>query len=93
MQGAPPLASPGLNPNGTGQGRAPRTRRGAGFSGCRIDLAAVVPKGGLGGWGCRLTLPLALFPAPYPPTPLPRRGRGRLLLYFAGGYRPLHPCF
>ena len=93
MQGAPPPAPLLLNPGGTGQGSAPRARRGAGFSGRRIDLAAVVPKGGLGGWGCRLTLPLALFPAPYPPDPLPRRGRGRLLLYFAGGYRPRRPCF
>ena len=54
MQGAPPLASPGLNPDGTGQGSAPRTRRGAGFSGCRIDLAAVVPKGGLAVGGAAL---------------------------------------
>ena len=35
---------------------------------------------------------LACFPAPYPPDPLPRRGRGRPKVYFAGGYRPRHPC-
>ena len=29
MQGASPLASPGLNPRGTGKGGEPRTRRGA----------------------------------------------------------------
>ena len=29
---------------------------------------------------------------PHPPSPLPRRGRGRLKVYFAGGYRPRHPC-
>ena len=90
MQGASPLASPGLNPDGTGQGSAPRTRRGAGFSGCRIDLAAVVPKGGLGGWGCRLTLPLALFLAPIPPTPFPA-GRGDFLFSYARGSAPCIP--
>ena len=35
---------------------------------------------------------LACFPAPYPPSPLPRRGRGRPKVYFAEGYRPRHPC-
>ncbi len=28
---------------------------------------------------------------PHPPSPLPRWGRGRPLLYFAGGCRPRHP--
>ena len=32
------------------------------------------------------------FPAPYPPNPLPRRGRGRLLVYFAGGSAPGTPA-
>ena len=42
---------------------------------------------------CRLpTLPLACFPAPYPPDPLPRRGRGRLKVYFAGGSAPGTPA-
>ena len=42
---------------------------------------------------CRLpTLPLACFPAPYPPVPLPRRGRGRLKVYFAGGSAPGTPA-
>ena len=41
---------------------------------------------------CRLPpLPLAYFPAPYPPDPLPRRGRGRLLVFLCKGLRPLHP--
>ena len=30
--------------------------------------------------------------APYPPDPLPRRGRGGLLLYFAGGSAPGTPA-
>ena len=42
---------------------------------------------------CRLpTLPSVYFPAPYPPVPLPRRGRGRLKVYFAGGSAPGTPA-
>ena len=37
-------------------------------------------------------LPLALFLAPYPPDPLPQWGRGRFLLYFAGGFAPGTPA-
>ncbi len=35
------------------------------------------------------TLPLVCFLAPYPPTPLPRWGRGRLRLFFMQGASPL----
>ena len=38
------------------------------------------------------TLPLVCFFAPYPPNPLPRRGRGRFLVYFAGGFAPGTPA-
>ena len=38
------------------------------------------------------TLPLACCLAPYPPTPLPRWGRGRPKVYFAGGFAPGIPC-
>ena len=49
-------------------------------------------------WGACLlcrppTLPLACFPAPYPPDPLPRRGRGCPKVYFAGGFAPGTPAF
>ena len=37
------------------------------------------------------TLPLVYFPAPYPPDPLPRWGRGRLQVISCKGLRPLHP--
>ena len=72
MQGAPPLASPGLNPRGTGSTCRCGSRRG----GC------VLPR--------LFFLPYNRFFAPIPPPPFPA-GRGRLLLYFAGGYRPRHP--
>ena len=39
------------------------------------------------------TVPFACFPAPYPPTPLPRRGRGSPKVYFAGGFAPGTPAF
>ena len=38
------------------------------------------------------TLPLACCLAPYPPTPLPRWGRGRPKVYFAGGFAPGTPA-
>ena len=41
--------------------------------------------------GRRLTLPLALFLSPIPPAPFPA-GRGRILLYFAGGSVPGTPA-
>ena len=37
------------------------------------------------------TLPLVCLFAPYPPNPLPRRGRGRLIVFLCKGLRPLHP--
>ena len=54
------------------------------------DRAAVV-SAGVACLLCRLLpLPLVVFVAPIPPAPFPA-GRGRLKVYFAGGYRPRHP--
>ena len=51
--------------------------------------ATVVPAGG----ACLLcrppALPLVSFPAPYPPSPLPRRGRGGIKVIFMQGAPPL----
>ena len=56
------------------------------------DLAVAVP-GGEACLLCRLPPPpLACFPAPYPPAPLPRRGRGSPKVYFAGGFAPGAPA-
>ena len=49
------------------------------------------PGGGRAFLVARLPLPLVYFLAPYPPAPLPRRGRGRLRLFSCKGLRPLHP--
>ena len=58
-----------------------------------VDFAAVVPEG-VACLLCRLpTLSLVYFSAPFPPSPLPRRGRGRLKVYFAGGFAPGTPAF
>ena len=59
---------------------------------CRMTLPSLYPAGGRGGWGCRSALPLVCFPAPYPPDPLPRRGRGSPKGYFAGGVAPGTPA-
>ena len=47
--------------------------------------------GGLGGFGRLPALPLVCFLAPIPPTPFPA-GRGRLKVYFAGGFAPGTPA-
>ena len=53
--------------------------------------ALAAPRGGAC-FLCRLpTLPLAYFIAPYPPSPLPRRGRGRPRLFHARGIAPCIP--
>ena len=57
-----------------------------------VDFAAVVPEG-VACLLCRLlSLPSVYFSAPYPPDPLPQRGRGRLKVYFAGGSAPGTPA-
>ena len=38
------------------------------------------------------TVPFACFPAPYPPDPLPQRGRGRPRLFHARGFAPCIPA-
>ena len=65
----------------------PGAERGAALA----EPAVQETEGGRRGFGCPLTLPLACFPAPIPRPPSPP-GKGGILLYFAGGYRPRHPC-
>ena len=50
-----------------------------------------VPRGLAFFVACLPTLPSVYFPAPYPPDPLPRRGRGRPRLFHARGFAPCIP--
>ena len=90
MQGASPLASPWLNPRGTGRwGRTTRPEVGLSPAALAIS-AAVVPEGGLPFWSPAAPA-FSLPSCPHPPNPLPPRGRGGILLYFAGGSAPGTP--
>ena len=92
MQGAAPLASPRLNPRGTGKwGRTTRPAGGLAPA-LQARRALAAPGGGACLLCCPPPLPLVYFLAPYPPAPLPRWGRGRLRLFLCKGLRPLHPC-
>ena len=91
MQGASPLASPGLNRRGhrsrganhaPSGGLSPAARGGWGVGGAQ---------GGACLFGRLLTLPSVCFLSPIPPTPFPA-GRGCPKVYFAGGFAPGTPA-
>ena len=92
MQGAPPLASPAPEPEATRDNPAEQIP-GGGLSGwLPADRVTVVPARGAC-LLCRLLAPaFSLLSFPHPPSPLPLRGRGRFLLYFAGGFAPATPA-
>ena len=89
-KGLRPLHPRGWTGRGTGCPPPFRLSRGLLFS-CWLRWALTLPGGGRGGWGYPPPLPLVCFLAPYPPSPLPRRGRGRFLVFLCKGLRPLHP--
>ena len=60
--------------------------------GRRLDLPPLYPAGDAPALPPVAPLPLACWPAPYPPSPLPRRGRGSPKVYFAGGFAPGTPA-
>ena len=92
MQGASPLASPAFNRLRHLQNLPNRCPAGGLSPALPSRQALAVPCGG----ACLLcrppTLPLVCCFAPYPPNPLPRRGRGRFFSLFRRGLRPRHPC-
>ena len=77
-----------------GKGRTTRPaggRRGACPAGCRLTLPFRNRRGGLP--SLLPTYPaFGLLCCPHPPAPLPLRGRGRLKVYFAGGFAPGTPA-
>ena len=81
-----PCIRPFAAPTATAK-RAPRGQnpRGTGYP-CRCGAL----RGAQGG-GRLLILPLAFLFAPYPPSPVPRWGRGRIKVFLCKGLRPLHP--
>ena len=89
MQGASPLASPGLD--GARHGLNLRSRHPAGASPrrWRLDQPLRCPTGACQA-GCLLTLPLVYFVSPIPPTPFPG-GKGETFSLFRRGLRPRHP--
>ena len=107
MQGASPLASPRLDgarhwlslPYRYPEAEPGRHRNRGGVSRAGGELAPALPAdlavpefAGAACLLCRLpTLPLVCFIAPYPPSPLPRWGRGSPKDYFAGGFAPDTP--
>ena len=90
MQGATPLASPGLNPGGTGAGG--RTTRPAG--GAAIPVACRPCRSGIRRGGLPSLSParpaFSFISFPYPPNPLPG-GKGEIISSFRRGLRPRHP--
>ena len=80
----------GLSPGGTGYPCRCGKLNG-GFPPAVLAIpAAVVPEGGLLFWSPVAPAFSFVF-APYPPSPLPRRGRGRPKLFFARGFAPCIP--
>ena len=65
-------------------------RRGAQGGGRPPTLPCRNPAGGLPFWS-PASPAFSFVSAPIPPPPFPA-GRGRFKVYFAGGYRPRHPC-
>ena len=92
MQGAPPLASLGLNPSGAGSRGEPLARRGSAPGWSPARPASVVPGGGAC-LLCRLLPPaFSLLSCPLSPRPPSPAGKGVTKSLFRRGLRPRHPC-
>ena len=91
MQGAPPLASLGLNPSGAGSRDEPLARRGACPAGHPPDLAAAIPGGGRACFVACCPPAFSLLSCPLSPRPPSPAGKGVTKVISCKGLRPLHP--
>ena len=91
MQGAAPLASPGAEPGRHwSRGRTTHPAGGGAFLVACRPCRSGIRRGGLPSLSpARPAFSSISFP--YPPDPLPPRGRGRILVFLCKGLRPLHP--
>ena len=89
MQGASPLASPRLNPRGTGSTCRCRRLNGGVPPALLARRALAVPGGGLPSLSPAAPAFSLLF-CPHPPYPLPG-GKGETKVILCKGLRPLHP--
>ena len=87
MQGASPLASPGAEPERRLQPLPIRCQAGGVPPALSARRALAVPGGGLPAWLPACPSFSFVF-APYPPDPLPRRGRGNFLFISPGASPP-----
>ena len=91
MQGASPLASPGLNPRGTGSPCRCGKLNGGACLGVADSANVSGTRRGAQGGGRLPTLPSACFSAPIPPTPFPSGEGGDFRLFHARGFAPCIP--
>ena len=91
MQGASPLASPGLNPGGAGSTCRCGKLNGGLAPALPTRRASAIPGGGLARLvACLPCLYLLFCPlSPHPPSPV---GKGETQSLFRRGLRPRHPC-
>ena len=89
MQGASPLASPGLNPGGAGAGGAILRQAGGLPRRCRITLPSLSPMGGTAVLVAGFTSHITKF-YPLSPRPLPG-GKGEIFSFLMQGASPPAP--